>query len=306
MFEKKEYYISTLSLRNRYRTVKELAGDSCYERWVTVKDEQDNDYVIVFEQINNTIPDMSELFFELPCHTAIMYPLDLIAKSDVYICENEIGYVYPEQITEYQSLDRVKGSSDRSAKCKVLRLLCETIQDCHNQGIFLNGFDKRQVLIKAGQLRIRYNGFKNHYRNSTCKIPDNIAEEYSTPPWLLDVFSLTAIIFEYMYEWNPFCGMLTSFSPNEEYQFEVYYNRFRKKPFIFERKSKLNPIGFLFAQRKVVTKWQLTDPGICNFFHSILTMEIPKNYTQESVFEMLKYVIRYYQESEIFSDGGVT
>ena len=55
-------------------------------------------------------------------------------------------------------------------------------------------------------------------------MPDCYAEIYSSIPWVLDIFSLVAIIFECMYEWNPFFGRMTSFSSNEEYQFEYINN----------------------------------------------------------------------------------
>ena len=103
-----------------------------------------------------------------------------------------------------------------------------------------------------------------------------------------------------MYEWNPFCGMMTSFSSDEEYQFEIYYNNFRKKIFIFEEDKKLNQIGFLMEQKSIIKKWLETDRKVCDFFNHILTMDIPKYYTQEFVFDKIHELINYYNKTEMF------
>lgn len=300
MFNKKKYYTSSLSLKNRYCVRTELSSQSLYERQVLALDEYNTEYVILFERIGNYLPNEKKFMFELPIHDAVIYPVDLIKKANTYIYENEIGYVYPVSFLEFNSLDCVLTNYSKNDKVRMLEQLCCVLEDIHKNGIFLNGFDKKQILIKAGDIKVRYNGFKNHNRNSIYKIPDCFAESYSDTPWMFDVFSLTAMIFEYMYEWNPFCGMMTSFSSDEEYQFEVFYNNFRKKIFIFEQEKRLNQIGFLIEQRAIIEKWSQTDQKICDFFNYILTMDIPEQYTQKVVFEKIHKVIDYYHKTEIF------
>lgn len=300
MFDKKKYYTSSLSLKNRYCVGKELYSRSSYERWVLTLDEYNTEYVILFEKIGNYLPNEKNFMLELPIHEAVVYPVDLIEESNTYVYENEIGFVYPISFLDFGSFDSNLAGCSKDDKVKLLDQLCEVLEDIHRRGIFLNGFDKKQILIKSGEVKFRYNGFKNHNRNSIYKVPDCFAENYSATPWVLDVFSLVAIIFECMYEWNPFCGMMTSFSSDEEYQFEIFYNNFRKKIFIFEREKKLNQIGFLIEQRPIVEKWSETDQKICDFFHHILTMEIPEQYTQELVLMKVHKLIDYYHKAEIF------
>lgn len=299
MFEQKQYFISKFSLENRYCVDKEMDAISCYEKWFLTKDEYKNKYVILFERIGNSLPDLKELFFELPIHEAIIYPLDLIEKSNVYIFENEIGFVYSPRIMDYQMFAQAM-QTDKKNKVKLLRLLCNTIADIHKKKIYLTGFDKRQLMVEGGKIKIRYNGFKNHNRNSVHRVPDYFAEKFSSAPWILDAFSLVAIIFEYMYQWKPFCGMMTSFSRDEEYQFEVFYNNFRKKIFIFEREKKMNQIGFLVEQRPVIEKWNLTDLPISRFIENILTLNIPTNYSEDTILLEIQKLITYYENSELF------
>lgn len=300
MFDKKEYYTSSLSLKNRYCVKEELYSTSLYERRVRTVDEYNTEYVILFERIGNYLPNRKNFMFELPLHESVVYPVDLIEKSDTYVYENEMGFVYPISFLNFASFDSILVSSGKEDKVKILDQLCGVLEDIHRNGIFLNGFDKKQILIKSGESKFRYNGFKNHNRNSIYRVPDYLAEDYSTAQWLLDAFSLVAIIFECMYEWNPFFGMMTSFSSNEEYQFEIFYNNFRKKIFIFEREKKINQIGFLLEQRPIIEKWLETDKMICDFFHDILTMDIPEKYTQEVVFKKIHKLIDYYHKAEIF------
>ena len=300
MFDRKQYYTSSLSLKNRYCFRKELKSDSAYERQVLAFDEYNTEYVILFERIGNCFPDMKNLLFELPIHNAIIYPIDLIKKFNVYTYENEIGYVYPLSILNFEEIDYLSNRLSIEDKAKYLAQLSYTLEDIHRHGIFLNGFDRKQVLVNSGKIKFRYNGFKNHNRNSIYKVPNCLADSYAYIPWIQDVFSLVAIIFECMYQWNPFFGRMTSFSADEEYQFEVFYNNFRKKIFIFEEDKKLNQIGFLMDQRSVIEKWLKTDPSICVFFQHILTMDIPKEYTKESTFEKIHKVIGYYYNSKIF------
>ena len=300
MFGRKEYYTSSLSLKNRYCVEEELYSPSLYERCVRTVDEYNTEYVILFERIGNYLPDRKKFMFELPIHEAIVYPVDLIEKSNIYVYENEMGLVYPISFLNFDPFDSILVRSSKEDKVKILDQLCGVLEDIHRNGIFLNGFDKKQILIKSGESKLRYNGFKNHNRNSIYRVPDYLAENYSTAQWLLDAFSLVAIIFECMYEWNPFFGMMTSFSSDEEYQFEIFYNNFRKKIFIFERERKLNQIGFLLEQRPIIDKWLETDKKICDFFHHILTMDIPEKYTQEVVFKKIHKVIDYYYKAEIF------
>lgn len=300
MFDKKKYYTSSLSLKNRYCVKKDLYSQSSYESRVLTLDEYNTEYLILFEKIGNHLPDEKNFMFEVPIHKAIVYPVDLITKSNIYIYENEIGYVYPISFLSFNSLDCTLENCSKNDKVKLLRQLCCVLEDIHKSGIFLNGFDKKQILIKSGKIKFRYNGFKSHNRNSIYKVPDYFSENGLTASWLLDAFSLVAIIFEYMYEWNPFCGMMTSFSKDEEYVFEIFYNNFRKKIFIFEQEKKLNQIGFLIEQRFIIEKWSGTDQKICDFFHHILTMDIPEQYTQKLVFEKIHKVIDYYQKTEIF------
>lgn len=300
MFDKKKYYISSLSLKNRYRVLKELPNQSSYERRFLTLDEYNVEHVILFERIGNSLPDARYLLFEIPIHESIVFPVDLIEKSNIYVYENEIGYVYPVSFLDFESLDSVMAKSNKEAKARILQQLCNVLVSIHTRSIFLNGFDKKQVLIKADEISFRYNGFKNHNRNSIYRVPDYITKNYLNTPWLFDAFSIVAIIFEYMYGWNPFCGMMTSFSDDEEYQFEVYYNNFRKKIFIFEQDKKLNQIGFLIEQRDIIEKWQETDLKIRDFFNHILTMSIPEQYTQEIVFEKIYQLIDYYFKQELF------
>lgn len=300
MFDKKKYYISSLSLKNRYCLKQELHSQSAYEKRVQTVDEYNKEYMILFERIGNYLPDAKKFMFELPIHESVVYPIDLIEKSNTYIYENEIGYVYPISFLDYDSFDSFFSNCNKDEKVKVLNQLCTVLEDIHRSGIFLNGFDKKQILIKSGEIKLRYNGFKNHNRNSIYRVPDCFAENFMSIPWLLDVFSLVAIIFECMYEWNPFCGMMTSFSSDEEYQFEIFYNNFRKKIFIFEREKKLNQIGFLIEQRSIIEKWSGTDQKVCDFFHHILTMDIAEQYTQELVYNKIYKLIDYYHKAEIF------
>lgn len=300
MFDKKKYYTSSLSLKNRYCVREELHSPSSYEKCVKTVDEYNTEYVILFERIGNDLPNLKNLMFELPVHEAVVYPIDLIGKSNTYIYENEIGFVYPVSFLDFDSIDHNLASCSKDDKVKFFQQLCNVLEDIHRSGIFLNGFDKKQILLKSDEIKFRYNGFKNHNRNSIYRVPDCFAKNYSAIPWVLDAFSLVAIIFEYMYEWNPFSGMMTSFSRDEEYQFEIFYNNFRKKIFIFEREKKRNQIGFLIGQRAIIEKWSETDQKICDFFHHILTMDIPKQYTQELVFEKIHKLIAYYHKAEIF------
>ena len=237
---------------------------------------------------------------ELPVHESVVYPVDLIKKSNIYIHENEMGYVYPVSFLDFDSLDDLWDKCGKDSRVNYLAQLCYTLEDLHKEGIFLNGFDKKQVLIQSKKIKFRYNGFKNHNRNSIYKVPDYFAEKYTSMSWILDAFSLVAVIFECMYEWNPFCGMMTSFSSDEEYQFEIYYNNFRKKIFIFEEDKKLNQIGFLMEQKSIIKKWLETDRKVCDFFNHILTMDIPKYYTQEFVFDKIHELINYYNKTEMF------
>lgn len=300
MLDEKQYYISSLSLKNRYRVREEFKNISAYERWISVSDEYNTEYVIVFERIGNYIPNVKKLLFELPIHKAVIYPMDLIKKYNMYTYENEIGYVYPASFLRFKEFDYLSNEINLKDKVKYLYQLTYTLEDIHRHNIYLNGFDRKQILTEADKILFRYNGFKNHNRNSIYKVPDFIANNYTSIPWIQDVFSLVAIIFECMYRWNPFCGMMSSFSDDEEYQFEVFYNNFSKKIFIFEKEKKLNQIGFLMNQRTVIEKWLKTDPLICDFFNNILTMDIPKNYTQEGTFEKIHKLLGYYYNSEIF------
>ena len=300
MFDKKKYYTSSLSLKNRYCVRKELHLQSAYERCVQTVDDYNAEYVILFERIGNYLPNSRDFIFKLPIHDSVVYPVDLIEKSSIYVCENEIGYVYPISFLDYDSFDSIAANCTKDEKAIYLNQLCTVVEDIHRSGIFLHGFDKKQILIKSDTIKLRYNGFKNHNRNSICRIPDRFVEDCSVAPWLQDVFSLVAIVFECMYEWNPFCGMMTSFSNDEEYQFEVFYNNFRKKIFVFERERKLNQIGFLIDQRPIIERWSETDQRICDFFHHILTMDIPEQYTPPVVFEEIHKLIDYYNKAEIF------
>ena len=300
MFDKKKYYTSSLSLKNRYCVKEELHCQSAYERRMQTVDEYNEEYVILFERIGNYLPNGKNFMFELPIHESVVYPVDLIQKSNTYIYENEVGYVYPIAFLKYISWDVFLENCSKEDKVALLYRLCSVIEDLHKKLIFICGFDKKQILIDSGEIKLRYNGFKNHNRNSIYRVPDCIADHYSEIPWVLDVFSLVAIIFECMYEWNPFCGMMTSFSDDEEYLFEIFYNNFRKKIFIFEREKKLNQIGFLIEQRKIIEKWSETDQEICDFFHHILTMDIPEQYSHNVVFEKIHKLIDYYYKSEIF------
>lgn len=300
MFNRKKYYVSSLSLKNIYLVKKELQSQSAYEKRMQTIDEYNTEYVILFEKIGNYLPNEKDFMFNLPFHESVIYPVDLIEISNMYVTKNELGYVYPVSVLDYDSLDNVFENCSKDKKVKTLKQLCAVLEDIHNNGIFLNGFDKRQLLIKSDEIKIRYNGFKNHNRNSIYRVPDCYAENYSNIPWVLDIFSLVAIIFECMYEWNPFFGMMTSFSTNEEYQFEVFYNNFKKKIFIFDQERKLNQIGFLIEQRPIVEKWTETDKKICDFITHILTMDIPKKYTQEFVLKNVYELINYYDNVEIF------
>lgn len=300
MFNKKIYYISSFSLKNRYCFKKELHSTSIYEKQILTLDEYNKEYVILFERIGNHLPNVKRIMFELPIHEAVIYPVDLIKKSNIYVYENEIGYVYPASFLEYDSIDGALAGLDKADKAKTLHQLCSVLKDIHKTGLFLNGFDKKQVLIKSDEIKIRYNGFKNHNRNSIYRVPDYFANKYSSKLYMLDVFSLVAIIFETMYGCNPFCGMMTSFSNDEEYRFEVFYNNFRKKIFIFETDKKLNQIGFLIEHRSIIDKWSETVQQIRDFFNHILTMEIPEHYTYDFVFEQIFKVIDYYLKAEMF------
>lgn len=301
MFEKKVYFTSCLCMKNTYCVKEELPSPSRYERRVLTKDEYNKEHVILFEKIGNKLPNESDLMFDIiDVHDSILYPEDLIERSNIYVHENEIGFVYKKAFLYFDSFDGILSSCNKNDKVAFLERLCAVLEDIHRNNIFLNGFDKKQILIKGDTVQFRYNGFKNHNRNSIYRVPDFFARDYSETPWILDVFSLVAIIFECMYEWKPFFGNMTSFSEDEEHQFDVFYNNFRKKIFIFERENKLNEIGFLVNQRPIVEKWSETDEHICDFFHNILTMDIPKEYTQEFVFEEIHKLIDYYKNTEIF------
>lgn len=51
MFDKKKYYTSSLSLKNRYCVKKELPwSGSAYERRMQTVDEYNEEYVILFER----------------------------------------------------------------------------------------------------------------------------------------------------------------------------------------------------------------------------------------------------------------
>lgn len=300
MFDKKIYYISSFSLRNRYCFKKELHTTSIYERQILAIDEYNNEYVILFERIGNHLPNVKSIMFELPINKEVVYPVDLITKSNIYVYENEIGFVYPTSFLDYNSIDDTFTGRDKVGKAKILYQLCCVVKDVHKSGFLLSGIDKKQLMIKSDEIKIRYNGFRIHNRNSIYRVPDYFANKYSSKLYMLDVFSLVAIIFETMYGCNPFCGMMTSFTSDEEYRFEVFYNNFRKKIFIFETDKKLNQIGFLIEHRSIIDKWSETDQQIRDFFNHILTMEIPEHYTYDFVFEQIFKVIDYYLKAEVF------
>ncbi len=303
MFHRKKYYLSSLSLGNRYCVREELPACSPYERRVlTQADGYHREYVILFERIDNDLPDEKELLLELPFHDALIYPVDLILESGTYVHENAIGFVYPVSFLRYDSCDRILTGGNKEDKVTFLKTLCRVVEDLHRSAIFLRGFDKKQILVQPGQIKLRYNGWKNHYRNSIYQVPDCLAADYPDIPWILDAFSLVALIFECMYGWHPFRGMMTSFSGDEEYQFQVFYHNFRKKIFIFEEEKKYNPIGFLMEQRPILEKWSATDQKICDFFCHILTMDLPQEEGdgQKVVFRDIHALLDYYHKTEIF------
>lgn len=299
MFEKKQYYISKFSLKNRYCMRKQVRMNSVYERWILTQDEYKNRYVILFENIGNFIPDLRELFFELPVHKAIIYPVDLIEKASMYVSESAIGFVYPLQILKYQIFDQAM-ETEKAGRIQLLRRLCNTVEELHKKHVYMMGLDKKQIMVSDGEIYIRYNGFKNYNRNSIYKIPDYIAEKYLSVPGFLDVFSLTAIIFEYMFNWNPFFGTMTSFFHDEEYQFEVFYNYFMKKMFIFEQTDKANHIGISADQRLVIEKWRSMDSQICRIFEKILTLDVSETFLQSDMLADIQKLITYYEKSELF------
>lgn len=86
MFDKKKYYTSSLSLKNRYCVKKELPCQSAYERRMQTVDEYNEEYVILFERIGNYLPNGKNLMFELPIHESVVYPVDLIQKSNGVLC----------------------------------------------------------------------------------------------------------------------------------------------------------------------------------------------------------------------------
>ncbi len=298
MFKTKKYYISKFSCANQYCVQRKLKERSPYEKWVLAKGNNQTRYWILFEKISNFFPDLRDLFFELPVHKSIIYPLDLIEKKNQYISQNEIGFVYPFPIQKFQIFEKAM-KADKKEKIEMLRLLCNTIESLHKEKIYLMGFDIKQIFIINGKIRIRYNGFNICNRNSVYRIPDYLAQQYSDVPWILDLFSLVTIIFESIYGWKPFCGTMTSFSQDEEIQFEVFYNNFKKKIFIFEEQKKLNQIGFLREQKSIIEKWNSTDKEIQDFLKNVLMLSISKN-CDETIFYEAEKLITYYENSKLF------
>ena len=56
MFNRKKYYVSSLSLKNIYLVKKELQNQSAYEKRMQTIDEYNTEYVILFEKIGTYNP----------------------------------------------------------------------------------------------------------------------------------------------------------------------------------------------------------------------------------------------------------
>ena len=129
MFDKKKYYTSSLSLKNRYCVKEELHCQSAYERRMQTVDEYNKEYVILFERIGNYLPNAKNFMFELPIHESVVYPVDLIQKSNTYVCESEVGFVYPISFLKYVSWDVFLENCSKEDKVALLYRLCSVIED---------------------------------------------------------------------------------------------------------------------------------------------------------------------------------
>lgn len=300
MFEKKQYYISKFSLANRYCVEQELESESKYEKKFLTKDEQGKRNVLIFERIGTLFPEFSQLKISAQrYHESIIFPLDFIQKSNIYVHENEIGFVYPENLLKCQTFAKAM-ETDKAGKIKNLRALLRCLTELNHCGIYFSGFDKRQLIVENEQVKILYDGFDNGYHNSLYRIPDYCKSIYKESPWILDVFSMAVILFESMYEWHPFFGSLMAFSKDEEYQFEVFYNNFKNRLFIFDELNDSNQIGFLVEQQEIVKKWKATDEKIRWFFENIFSMNIPDSYPYDVFLLKIQEVITYYEETVLF------
>lgn len=302
MFEKKQYYISKFSLANRYCVELEFESESKYEKQFLTKDEQGNRNVLVFEKIGTSFPDFSQLKnFDrrYQYHSSIIFPVDFIQKSNVYVHENEIGFVYPENLLKCQTFAKAM-DTDKAGKVKNLRALLECLEKLNRFGIYFSGFDKRQLVLENEKVKILYDGFDNGYRNSLYRIPDYCKSVYKKSPWILDAFSMAVILFESMYDWHPFFGSLMAFSAEEEYRFEVFYNNFKDGLFIFDKLNDSNQIGFLVEQQEIIKKWEATDIEIRQFFEDIFSMNIPDFYPYDVLLAKIQTVITYYEETMLF------
>ena len=138
MFNRKKYYVSSLSLKNIYLVKKELQSQSAYEKRMQTIDEYNTEYVILFEKIGNYLPNEKDFMFNLPFHESVIYPVDLVEISNMYVTKNELGYVYPISVLDYDSLDHVFANCSKDKKVKTLKQLCAVLENIHNNGIFLN------------------------------------------------------------------------------------------------------------------------------------------------------------------------
>lgn len=293
IFMKKDYYCSELSAKNIYYIEKAIKDFSYYENWFLVKDENNNEYVLLMEKIGNKIPDIKDMYFNLSYHDRVLYPFDIIVNRSEYYAKNEIGYLYLKKILEYQDY-KYLSLETKQEKLQFLQKLYELLLQIHKE-FYLMGFDVKQIFMEGEKIKIRYNGFQSHNRNSIYKISDVTAGQYS--PYILDYYSLFVIMFELMYEWHPYYGYLTSFSDNEKDRFEAFFSN---PVFIFDNNNKTNGIGFMINQRKILQRWQKTDPIIQKIYHDILTFRNIKNYSEEDMGEAVMQILTCYKNNDLF------
>lgn len=293
MFKKKEYYFSVFSSKNRYYMENLINSSSYYETILLVSDENKKEYVLLFEKIGNLIPNIKNMYFNVPYHESVIFPLDLVVKESDLYHKNEIGFIYSKEILNYKCY-RDLSFDNKKDKVVFFKKLYQLMTSIHTD-FYLNGLDIRQIYLRDEKIWLRYNGFQSHNRNSVYKIPDIYTEQYEQ--YVLDFYSLIVFIFECMYEWHPYHGNASSFTKEEE---DHFYAFFTHPVFIFDKKDESNRIGFFITQRDIIGKWKKTDPDIQKIFHDILTFRQIQKYSEEDMKKGVEKLLIYYEKSELF------
>lgn len=293
MFKRKDYYLSTLSIKNKYYIEGLIKNKSFYEEWYSVKDDNNNEYILLFEKVGNKIPNIQQLYFNLPYHESVFFPIDIVVKETDFYHENKIGYIYKKDIMNYTAVENITNFTKKD-KINFVKKMKQLLQSIH-QTFYLKGLDIRQIYTENNKLYIRYDGFENHNRNSIYKIADIYASQYEL--YMLDYYSLIVILFEMMYEWHPYYGNATGFTKEEESLFNVY---FQNPVFIFDTENKTNTIGFLREQRKIVERWNDTADNVKQIYIDILTFKGIKKYTEADMENSIDRIIQYYEQSDLF------